>query len=305
VGQGRGPRLRALAVAALGMVVLSACGQSDGAGAGAGSDGDGVVVLAKAQGWRDGLLEATGHLYMLVEVTDDPDTARRAWDDNVPSDLPPAAGDPADPGVYGSLDDVDLRDQLLVVVSSGESGTCPTWVQGLSTTDGRLQVQLATGTDGPCTDDFRPYRMVLAVDRELMPALEDLPVDRIDVPSDNLLGVEGRVVAYPAGPDAPEPGTRPTEFDEPTEPTESTEFEAFDREAARDRALALLGVAEADVEQSAVVRVVRRGEEDLPVTMDLRPGRLNLELDDDGTGTFVVTRVVVEVPDDEDPLVVE
>lgn len=66
-----------------------------------------------------------------------------------------------------------------------------------------------------------------------------------------------------------------------------------------------MGLPEEAIEEDAETRVVRRGDETLPGTMDLRPGRRNVELDDDGTGTFVVTRVTVEVPDGEDPLVVE
>jgi hypothetical protein len=73
-------------------------------------------------------------------------------------------------------------------------------------------------------------------------------------------------------------------------------FDAAEREAA---ARALLGVSEDQLEEGPALRVVRRGEEQLPGTMDLRPGRLNVELDDDGSGTYVVTRVVIEVPDGE------
>lgn len=79
----------------------------------------------------------------------------------------------------------------------------------------------------------------------------------------------------------------------------------FDREQPRARAEAVLGTSEADLEEGRDLRIVRRGEESRPVTMDLRPGRLNVELDDDGTGTFVVTRVVVEVPEGEMPIEVE
>lgn len=135
--------------------------------------------------------------------------------------------------------------------------------------------------------------MVLAVDRDRLPAVGDLPVERVDVPSQNLTDVEGRVVAHPVGRAAPDPDDQ------------ATETGGFVREDARERAMTLLGVPEDDIEESEMVRIVRRGDEDLPVTMDLRPGRLNLELDDDGTGTYEVTRVLVEVPDGAEPLVVE
>jgi hypothetical protein len=80
----------------------------------------------------------------------------------------------------------------------------------------------------------------------------------------------------------------------------------FDRETARADAEALLGTPEDEITETPDRRVVRRGDEEFVVTMDLRPGRQNLELDDDGTGTYVVARVVVETPEGgDDNLVVE
>lgn len=87
-------------------------------------------------------------------------------------------------------------------------------------------------------------------------------------------------------------------------PVDEVIDDAYDREESRQRATALLGVHEDDVEESAALRIVRRGDEHFAVTMDLRPGRLNVELDERDDG-FVVTRVVVETADGEDPLVVE
>ena len=97
--------------------------------------------------------------------------------------------------------------------------------------------------------------------------------------------------------DPPDDGDGTT--DEATDPGD------FDRDAAEAGARALLGIPEDEIEEDAETRIMRRGDEEMVGTMDLRPGRRNLELDDDGTGTYVVTRVVVEVPDGEDPLVVE
>ena len=89
-----------------------------------------------------------------------------------------------------------------------------------------------------------------------------------------------------------------TELPAPEAPEEMEDpFGDFDREEARERAESYLGVAEEDIEESAMVRIVRRGDEDYMVTMDLRPGRMNLELDDDGSGTYVVTRIVAETPE--------
>jgi hypothetical protein len=125
-----------------------------------------------------------------------------------------------------------------------------------------------------------------------------------------LLGVAAALVLAgcggPADVGTPEPDREPGEgaIEEPGEaPPES--WPGFDREASRAEAEALLGLQEDEVEESPERRIVRRGDERFVVTMDLRPGRKNVELDDDGTGTYVVTRVVVEVPDGEDDLVVE
>ncbi len=79
----------------------------------------------------------------------------------------------------------------------------------------------------------------------------------------------------------------------------------YNQSEAESRARAVLGLAEHDVETSPAARIVRRGDEHFAVTMDLRPGRLNIELDEDADGAYVVTRVVVETPDGEDPLVIE
>jgi hypothetical protein len=82
--------------------------------------------------------------------------------------------------------------------------------------------------------------------------------------------------------------------------------DGFDRDAASAEAEALLGTPEEEIEESPDRRIVRRGDEEFIVTMDLRPGRQNLELNDDGTGTYVVTRIVVETPEGgDDNLVIE
>jgi hypothetical protein len=70
----------------------------------------------------------------------------------------------------------------------------------------------------------------------------------------------------------------------------------FQLDVVRAEAEALLGMNEDDLEPSQMLRIVRRGEERLAATMDLRPGRMNVELDDHA-GAYVVTRVLVETPD--------
>ncbi len=113
-------------------------------------------------------------------------------------------------------------------------------------------------------------------------------------------GGEGATLEEQVPPDEAEDGAADT----PEAPEELEDpFEDFDRDEAESQAQSHLGLAEDEIEESSMVRIVRRGDEDYPVTMDLRPGRLNLELDDEGDG-YVVTRVVVETPDD-DELVIE
>lgn len=65
--------------------------------------------------------------------------------------------------------------------------------------------------------------------------------------------------------------------------------------AALRRAASLLGAFETDLPED--VRIARRGDETFAVTTDLVPGRLTVELDDDGSGAFVVTSVTVETED--------
>ncbi len=71
--------------------------------------------------------------------------------------------------------------------------------------------------------------------------------------------------------------------------------EAFPSEAARDQARALLGSPESELAPD--VRVARRGEETFALTEDYVLGRITVELDDDGSGTHVVTSATVELPE--------
>lgn len=71
--------------------------------------------------------------------------------------------------------------------------------------------------------------------------------------------------------------------------------EEYPSEAARERARAQLGTAEADLEPD--IRIGRRGDEQMMVTEDYVLGRITVQLDDDGTGTFIVTEATVELPD--------
>lgn len=71
--------------------------------------------------------------------------------------------------------------------------------------------------------------------------------------------------------------------------------EDFPSEAAREEARALLGKPESELDDD--VRVSRRGEEGFALTEDYVLGRITVELDDDGSGTYVVTSATVELPE--------
>ena len=70
----------------------------------------------------------------------------------------------------------------------------------------------------------------------------------------------------------------------------------FQLDIIRAEAENLLGMNENELEPSRMLRITRRGDERFPGTMDLVPGRMNVELDNHA-GAYLVTRVVVETPD--------
>jgi hypothetical protein len=186
----------------LGMaLLLVACGDVPTEDPGTGAADEAVVVLAREDGWRDGLMESVGHRYLVIEVAAGAGVAQRAWDDNVPDGLGERDGPPDEPGVYLPFEEVDLQTHAIVVVSSGTSSSCPAWPDDLRVADSRVEVDLATDVDAdaPCTDDLVPYRAVLAVEHDRLPTADDLPIQDIDVPSENLTGVDGIMTGYPAG----------------------------------------------------------------------------------------------------------
>ena len=70
--------------------------------------------------------------------------------------------------------------------------------------------------------------------------------------------------------------------------------DAFDDDVARNQAEAMLGVAEGDLPTDGV-RIGRKGQETYALTEDYVLGRMTVELDQDTSGTWVVTQVVVEL----------
>lgn len=77
----------------------------------------------------------------------------------------------------------------------------------------------------------------------------------------------------------------------------------FDSDTALAEGEALLGDAEDELPTH--VRTARRGEEMFALTEDYVLGRLTVELDDDGTGTYRVSSVVVELPEGPETLTAE
>jgi hypothetical protein len=165
---------------------------------------EGVQVLAKADGWRLSLVD----FYGVVEVAYDEVTAAQAWEENLPADLVRRSGDPELPGLYGDLADIDFDREALVVYSSGQSGTCPGSLTGVEVTEpGTVQLTTtfttATFTTvqgqriGDCTADYRPYRLVLSIDRDRLPPISGLPTTKVLFNGEQL-GGGGLVTMYPA-----------------------------------------------------------------------------------------------------------
>ncbi|WP_143448565.1 hypothetical protein [Kineosporia sp. A_224] len=164
----------------------------------------GAVVLSKADGWRPalaGAAEAPSY-YAVVEIAYDEASARTAWAQNAPTG-PLLSGSPVEEGLYGRFEDVDLARQRIVVVSTGQSGSCPGWVTGVAVRPGGT-VELTLGTDGPagqtCSADFNAYRTVLAVDRDRLPTATDLTPPPTVLVDGSEVGGDVRVVAYPFDP---------------------------------------------------------------------------------------------------------
>jgi hypothetical protein len=149
-----------------------------------------VRTLATVSGWRDELSQGTDG--GVLEIAYDAETAERAFAANVPDGLPASDGEPSEDGLHAPLDSVDWDREVVAVWSSGRSGSCPVWVADLRLEDGAIAVETASPISGACTDDWNPYRTVLAVDRDRLPALEDLPV-----PVDEGWSGGGQAVPYP------------------------------------------------------------------------------------------------------------
>jgi hypothetical protein len=160
---------------------------------------DSARPLMKADGWREHL--GSSPPFAILEIALDRETAERAWSENTPYGLPRRSGRPAKSGLYGSLDDVDFSRQAVVVWSSGQSSTCPGWLAGVDVDeDGTVVVEVSNtaGRFGDCTDDYRPHRMLLAVNQDRLPPIGHLPTVNVSgIPVGGPHG-GGLVTTYPA-----------------------------------------------------------------------------------------------------------
>lgn len=159
---------------------------------------EGVEPLARAEGWREALVDdLESGTFTILEIAYDRATAQRAWEENVPDRLPERSRALDRDGRYGSLDDVDFATHV-VVVWSGGSSSCPGWLYGLDTDDGVVRATTRERVEGNgCADMFVAYRMVLAVERDLLPDAASLPARLVIDGHD--FGTRAPVTAYPAG----------------------------------------------------------------------------------------------------------
>lgn len=145
---------------------------------------DGVQPLAKAAGHDVDGPVAERVDFAELAVAFDAEAGAQLWDAAVPDGLPQAEA-VTEPGRHGQLDDVDWDQQALVLWRSGESGSCPEALVDVATTDDGT-VEVATDRDtGPgmvCQEDYNPYRMLLAIDRDRLPNADELPAELDGVP---------------------------------------------------------------------------------------------------------------------------
>lgn len=160
---------------------------------------DGVRPLAKVAGHDVGgpVHDRNGPVNDRVDFAElavafDADAGAQLWDAAVPADLPHAS-DVTDAGRHGNPDSVDWDQQALALWRSGQSGSCPETLVDVAVADnGTVEVAIDRDT-GPglgCQEDYNPYRMVLAIDRDHLPATDALPAELEGVP-------RGEVTTWP------------------------------------------------------------------------------------------------------------
>ena len=117
--------------------------------------------------------------------------------------LPRVYGDPLETGRYADFTDSDdlAPGELLVLWYSGQSGSCPSYLQELRVTG---NVDIRQGPDWgstPCNDDYNAYRQLVVVSEDALPEIGEVPLtlggDESNGAGDLVLDV------YPAAPTPP------------------------------------------------------------------------------------------------------
>ena len=132
-----------------------------------------------------------------LELAFDHDTAELLWGKHVPDDLPRRRGEPYRAGIHGDIDRVDFDNQAIALWWGGEA-TCPQSVTDVQLS-GRSTVELHTTEEEPtCADMEVSFRMVLAIDRDRLPNVSQLPGNLVVVTDGNRRHA-GQVVPFTDG----------------------------------------------------------------------------------------------------------
>ena len=170
----RTPRIVVAVVVALSLA-LGGCGLVESA---LGQRGP-VTTLAKNYEMPAEVIRLADHDVNL-ELAFDRDTAALLWDEHVSDDLPRRRGEPFREGIYSDLDGVDFDSHVVALWWGGEA-TCAQAVTDVQFPENDT-VELHTTEEEPdCLDMEIPFRTVLAIDRDRLPALSELPVNLVKV----------------------------------------------------------------------------------------------------------------------------
>jgi hypothetical protein len=115
-----------------------------------------------------------------LELAFDRDTATLLWHEHVSDDLPPRRGEAFREGIYGDLDSVDFDSQV-VALWWGSEATCAQAVTDVQFPASATVELHTTEEELACLDMEIHFRMVLAIDRDRLPALSELPVNLVKV----------------------------------------------------------------------------------------------------------------------------
>lgn len=130
-----------------------------------------AATLAKVRGRPEGT-PLGGDVDAGVELALDPEAAERLLHERsgVGRLSEVDATPPTEYGRYPALDELDLDRDGIVAWMGRESSTCPWYVVDVGLLGGHLAIQTEQVRDQLCIDDSAPYTILLAVDRDRLPA---------------------------------------------------------------------------------------------------------------------------------------